>query len=114
MKDVMKYKDYIGSVHYSAEDEVFFGKIEGINDLISFEGHSVTELKAAFREAVEDYLELCNLNGKEPEKMYKGSFNIRIKPELHKKAAQKALIEGKSLNQYVEEAIEQYSVKERK
>lgn len=110
----MKYKDYIGSVHYSAEDEVFFGKIEGINDLISFEGRNVTELKAAFREAVEDYLELCNLNGKEPEKMYKGSFNIRIKPELHKKAAQKALIEGKSLNQYVEEAIEQYSVKERK
>lgn len=64
----------------------------------------------AFEEAVEDYLELCNLNGKEPEKMYKGSFNIRIRPELHKQAAQRALIEGKSLNQYVEEAIEQYSV----
>ncbi len=114
MKDVMIYKDYIGSVHYSTDDEVFFGKIEGINDLISFEGSSVTELKAAFEEAVEDYLELCNLNGKEPEKMYKGSFNIRIRPELHKQAAQRALMEGKSLNQYVEEAIEHYSVKERK
>lgn len=109
MKDVMIYKDYIGTVHYSNEDEVFFGKIEGINDLISFEGSSVKELKTAFEEAVEDYLELCNLNGKEPEKTYKGSFNIRIKPELHKQAAQRALIEGKSLNQYVEEAIEQYS-----
>lgn len=114
MKDVMIYKDYIGSVHYSTEDELFFGKIEGINDLISFEGSSVTELKAAFEEAVEDYLELCNLNGKEPEKTYKGSFNIRIRPELHKQAAQRAMIEGKSLNQYVEEAIEQYSAKERK
>ena len=114
MKDVMIYKDYIGSVHYSTEDEIFYGKIEGINDSISYEGSSVSELKSAFEEAVEDYLELCILNGKEPEKMYKGSFNVRINPELHKQAAQRALIEGKSLNQYVEEAIEQYSVKEQK
>ncbi len=114
MKDVMIYKDYIGSVHYSTEDEIFYGKIEGINDSISYEGSSVSELKSAFAEAVEDYLELCNLNGKEPEKMYKGSFNVRITPELHKQAAKRALIEGKSLNQYVEEAIEQYSVKEQK
>lgn len=110
MKDVMFYKDYIGSVHYSTEDEVFYGELEGINDSISYEGTSVTELKAAFEEAVEDYLELCQLNGKEPEKVYKGSFNVRIKPELHKKAAQMAIIEGKSLNQYVEEAIAEYSV----
>ncbi|HBN85373.1 MAG TPA: toxin-antitoxin system HicB family antitoxin, partial [Clostridiales bacterium] len=54
------------------EDEIFYGKIEGINDSVSYEGSSVSELKAAFEEAVEDYLELCNLNGKEPEKMYKG------------------------------------------
>ena len=107
MKDVMIYKDYIGSVHYSADDEIFFGKIEGINDSISFEGSSVSELKAAFQEAVEDYIELCQLNGKEPEKTYKGSFNIRIRPELHKQAAQKALIERKSLNQYIEDAIEE-------
>jgi len=114
MKDVMFYKDYIGSVHYSTEDEVFYGELEGINDSISYEGTSVTELKAAFEEAVEDYLELCQLNGKEPEKAYKGSFNVRIKPELHKKAAQMAIIEGKSLNQYVEEAIAEYSVNKSK
>lgn len=113
MKDVMIYKDYIGLVHYSTEDELFFGKIERINDLISFEGSSVAELKSAFEDAVEDYLELCKLNGKEPEKTYKGSFNIRIRPELHKQAVQRALIEGKSLNQYVEEAIEQYSARTR-
>lgn len=109
----MIYKDYIGLVHYSTEDELFFGKIERINDLISFEGSSVAELKSAFEDAVEDYLELCKLNGKEPEKTYKGSFNIRIRPELHKQAVQRALIEGKSLNQYVEEAIEQYSARTR-
>ncbi|NLX01597.1 MAG: type II toxin-antitoxin system HicB family antitoxin [Syntrophomonadaceae bacterium] len=106
MKDIMIYKDYIGSVHYSTEDEVFFGRIEGINDSISFEGSSVAELKAGFEEAVEDYIELCQLNGKEPEKTYKGSFNIRIRPELHKQAVQLALMEGKSLNQFIEDAIE--------
>lgn len=107
MKDVMIYKDYIGSVHYSAEDEIFFGKIVGINDSISFEGSSVKELKAAFEDAVEDYIELCRLNEKEPEKTYKGSLNIRIRPDLHRLAAQKALIKGKSLNQFIEDAIEE-------
>ena len=107
MKDIIIYNDYIGSVHYSADDEIFFGKIEGINDSIGFEGSSVRELTSAFQEAVEDYTELCQLNGKEPEKAYKGSFNIRIRPELHKQVAQKALIEGKSLNQYIEDAIEE-------
>ena len=105
MKDVMKYKDYVGSVHYSADDEVFYGKIEGINDSVSFEGLSVLELKEAFKDAVEDYLELCRVNDKEPDKTYKGSFNIRISPNLHKQAVERALIEGKSLNQYIEDAI---------
>lgn len=107
MRDIIVYKDYIGTVHYSADDDIFFGKIEGINDLITFEGASVKELKAAFEEAVEDYIELCKLNEKEPEKTYKGSFNIRIKPDLHKQAARKALAEGKSLNQYIEDAIQE-------
>ncbi|HQA60832.1 MAG TPA: type II toxin-antitoxin system HicB family antitoxin [Tepidanaerobacteraceae bacterium] len=111
MRDVMIYKGYLGSVHYSTKDEIFYGKIEGINDLITYEGSSVSELKAAFEEAVMDYLELCELNGKEPEKIYKGTFNVRIRPELHKLASEKALMEGKSLNQIVEEAIEQYTAK---
>ena len=63
MKDVLFFKEYIGSVNYSTEDEIFYGKIEGINDLISFEGGSVAELKAAFEDAVLDYTELCKMNG---------------------------------------------------
>ena len=59
MKDVLIYKDYRGSVHFNADDEVFFGKIEGIEDLVSFEGDSVIELKKAFEETVNDYLEIC-------------------------------------------------------
>jgi len=107
MKDIMMYKEFIGSVHYSTDDEVFFGKIEGINDSIGFEGNSVAELKSAFAESVEDYLELCEVNSKEPQKTYKGSFNIRISPQLHKQAAQEAMVKGISLNQYIEEAIEE-------
>jgi predicted HicB family RNase H-like nuclease len=59
MKDVLKYKDFIGSVHYSAEDDCFFGKVEGVDDLVTFEGRDVDELKRSFRVAVEDYVELC-------------------------------------------------------
>ncbi len=106
MTDRIKYKDFIGSVHFSAEDEVFYGKIEGINDLITFEGSTVSKLKAAFKEAVLDYVELCNDVGKEIFKSFKGSFNVRVNPELHSKAFEHALIEGKSLNQFIKEAIE--------
>ncbi len=105
MKNVLKYKDYIGTVHYSAEDEVFFGKLEGIDDLITFEGDNVDQLKRSFQEAVEDYLETCESLNKAPHKSYKGSFNVRINPNLHKQAAYKSVELGLSLNQFVEEAI---------
>jgi predicted HicB family RNase H-like nuclease len=107
MKDSVMYKDFIGSVHYSTDDELFFGRIEGIDDSISFEGSSVEELKCSFHEAVEDYIELCAINGKEPQKAYKGSFNVRISPQLHKKAVQEARIRGISLNQFIEKVIEE-------
>jgi predicted HicB family RNase H-like nuclease len=105
MKDILKYKDFIGSVHYSTEDELFFGRLEGIDDLITFEGKCVEELKKSFREAINDYLEICKSTGKSPQKSYKGSFNIRINPDLHKKAANKSVELGISLNQLVEKAI---------
>ena len=103
--NMLKYKDFYGSVEYSAADECFFGKIIGINDLVTFEGESVKELKQAFVEAVEDYFVLCKEAGKEPQKTYKGSFNIRISPELHKEAAAIASKKGVSLNSFVEKAI---------
>ena len=106
MIDKIIYKDFIATIHYSTIDEVFFGKIEGINDLVTFEGENVKDLKKAFEEAVDDYIELCKEVGKEPMKSFKGSFNIRISRELHVKAFEKALIEGKSLNQFVQQAIE--------
>lgn len=107
MSDSMTHKGYIGTVHFSEEDEVFHGKIEAINDLIMFEGTSVKELKKAFHEAVDDYLEICKEMGREPQKPFKGSFNVRIPSALHRKAAAKATILGVSLNQLVQKALEE-------
>lgn len=107
MTDKLLYKEFIGTVHYSTKDSVFYGKIEGINDLVTFEGENVKDLKTSFEEAVEDYIELCKEVDKEPLKSFKGSFNVRITPKLHSKAFKFAVLNGTSLNQLVSEAIEE-------
>ena len=112
MKDVLSYKDFWGSVHYNADDETLFGKIEGIDDLVSFEGTSVAKLKKAFEEAVTDYIALCAEAGKDVEKSYKGSFNVRISPDLHRKAKRMAATKGLSLNQFIQKAVEDELTKE--
>jgi len=106
MKDKLTYKDFIGSVHFDAEDNVFYGKIEGIDSLISFEGQTVTKLKKSFQEAVDDYIEICLKTGKKLRKSYKGSFNIRISPELHTRIAEKSYKLGVPINKIVQQAIE--------
>lgn len=106
-KGMLQYKGFLGSVHFSAEDDVFFGKIEEIDDLISFEASTVKDLHKSFEEAVDDYLELCKKAGKEPLKPAKGSFNIRISPELHRKAIHTSKQMHLNLNQFVQQAIEQ-------
>ena len=105
-KDLITYNGFYGSVHYSAEDEVFYGKIEGVSDLVTFEGDSVSALKNAFQESVEEYVTLCKKHKKPLMKSYKGSFNVRIDPALHQKAALIASHEGISLNQLIQRAIE--------
>jgi predicted HicB family RNase H-like nuclease len=108
VNDVMEYKGYVGSVHYSDEDEVFHGKLEGIRDLFTYEATDVAGLKSSFRDAVDDYLETCRTHGKTPEVPYKGTFNVRVGRELHKHAAVCAAAEDKTLNAVVTEALEQY------
>ncbi|MCL2839361.1 MAG: type II toxin-antitoxin system HicB family antitoxin [Defluviitaleaceae bacterium] len=103
--NILKYKDFFGSVEYSADDNCFFGKIIGTTDLVTFEGDSVESLKSSFEDSVEDYLALCKKVGKEPQKAYKGSFNVRISPELHKDAVMFASKKGISLNAFVEKTI---------
>ena len=108
MKNTMEYKGYIGSVEFSEIDEVFFGKVLGIRALISYEGTTAKELIADFHEAVDAYLELCKETNEEPEKAYKGSFNIRISPELHKQVAVYAMSHQVSLNSLVERALQNF------
>lgn len=109
MKNILEYKGYYAKVEYSSEDKVLFGKIEGINDLVNFESESTEGIEKEFRNAVDDYLEFCKEVGKEPDKVYKGTFNVRISPELHKKAALVALKNGDSLNRTIEKALEEYT-----
>jgi predicted HicB family RNase H-like nuclease len=81
MKNYLEYKGYSGTVGFSAEDKIFFGKIQGINDLVTFEGTSVDELEQSFQESVLDYLETCKVLNKNPDKVFKGSFNVRVSQE---------------------------------
>jgi len=105
MKDTLKYKGFIGSVHFAAEDRVFYGKLEGVNDLITFEGSTVDDLEKGFKYMVDEHIKDCEKNNTPVEKSYKGNLNIRLSPELHKKAAHNATIKGISLNQYINDAI---------
>ena len=108
MKNTMEYKGYIGSVEFSETDELFFGQGQGIRSLISYEGINAKELVSDFHESVDAYLKFCEEEGIEPEKAYKGSFNIRISPELHKQIAICAISKQVSLNSLVEKALQNY------
>lgn len=106
--NVLEYKGYHASVSYESETNTLRGVIEGINDFVDFECDDLNDVVREFQNAVDDYLEFCKNVGKDPEKEYKGSFNIRIKPELHKLLALEASCNGESLNRTVERVIENY------
>jgi len=106
MKNTLSYKGFIGSVSYSDEDGVLYGKIEGINDLITYESTEVSDLVKQFRISVDEYIESCKQFNKPLLKSFKGSFNVRVKPDVHQKAAMLATMQGISLNQLVQKAIE--------
>lgn len=108
MKNVLEYKGYHAKVEFDSEELVLRGKIEGINDLVNFECKDICNVEREFHAAVDDYLKFCEEVGKVPDKEYKGTFNIRISPELHKKLAIVALQNGDTLNATVEKAITKY------
>ena len=108
MNNLIEYKGYVGSVEFSESDGVFFGKVQGIRSLISYEGTSATELINDFHGAVDDYLALCEEEGSSPEIAYKGIFNVRFKKkENHRRAAIYAMTHGQSLNSFIEETVEE-------
>lgn len=107
MKNIMEYKGYVGSVEFSETDERFFGKVQGIRALISYEGTNAHELITDFHSAIDDYLEVCEKNSISPEIPYKGSLNVRFKnSDIHRRAAIYAIMHNQSLNSVIEEAVE--------
>lgn len=106
MNNILHYKGFMGSVAFSEKDGVFFGKIEGIKQLVNFEGDSVKELKQSFHEAVDDYLTYCANENIDPQKHYSGSLNIRISPEIHSRIALLAKRRGISINAFIKQALE--------
>lgn len=103
--NVLTYKGYSGVFQYYDDDNAFHGQVAGITDVVHFTGTSIDELKQALADSVEDYLEFCAEQGKQPQRPYSGRFNVRIKPELHQRIASRAAQDGKSLNAWVAEAL---------
>ncbi len=101
----LDYKGYSGTIEYSSQDGLLFGKVQGIRSLISYEGASGKELDEDFRSAIDEYLADCKEEAIKPEKAFKGSFNVRVSSDLHKQAALYALREKMSLNSFVAESI---------
>ena len=107
MNNIIKYKGYIGSVEFSESDGIFYGKVQGIRSLISYEGTTANELLTDFHDAVDSYLESCAANGDTPEAAFKGSINIRFKDqEQHRRAAVYAMSHNQSLNSFIVDAID--------
>ncbi|TBR42841.1 type II toxin-antitoxin system HicB family antitoxin [Marinomonas agarivorans] len=103
--NMMEYKGYLGTVEYSSEDHCLYGKLAYIRDLVNYEANTVADLEAEFRLAVDDYLATCHQMEKEPNKPFKGSFNVRTGPELHRAAV--VASKGQSLNAFVCDAIKE-------
>ena len=108
MNSTLEYKGYCTRIEFDADSMLLHGKIEGINDLVTFESEDSSRIEAEFHTAVDEYLDFCKEVGKEPEKEYRGLFNIRIKPDLHKRLAVEAVRNNLSLNAMVEQAIASY------
>ncbi|MGF9566394.1 type II toxin-antitoxin system HicB family antitoxin [Neorhizobium sp. JUb45] len=103
--NAMHYNGYAARIEFDADDELFTGHIAGINDVIGFHADNVGDLKAAFHEAVDDYLATCVKLGREPQKPYSGRVMFRIDPEVHANVARAAKLSGKSLNEWAGEVL---------
>lgn len=106
-KHLMEYEGYYGSYELSTEDNVFYGKIEFIKDLVSYEGESAKEILVAFHDAVDDYIQTCQEQGKEADKPFKGSFNIRIGEDLHRQIALEASKHDMTINNFIKNTLKE-------
>jgi predicted HicB family RNase H-like nuclease len=103
---MLKYKGYIGHVEFDDEAGIFHGEVLDTRDVITFQGTNVDEIKAAFRESIDDYLDFCESRKEQPDKPFSGKFILRMSPELHHKIYITARRSGKSLNKWAIETLE--------
>lgn len=101
---MLEYKGYVGTVE--ADDGAFIGRVTGLRDVITFEGETFAEVEQAFRDSIDDYLAFCAERGELPDRPYSGKIPLRVDPEIHRRAAQRAQAEGVSLNQWIARRIE--------
>jgi len=106
--DILKYKDYEGTAELDMTRQVCRGKILFIDDLVTYEADSPSELQREFEAAVDDYIETCATLNREPQKSLKGQFNVRIPAALHKVAVLRALADNISLNDVVVRALDAF------
>ena len=104
---MMEYKGYIGKVEVDDEAGILHGEVINVRDVITFEGKTVAEVRQAFHDSVDDYLEFCAERGDDPEKPFSGKFVVRIPPELHREIYTRARVENKSLNNWVSNVLEE-------
>ena len=109
---ILNYKGYQGRFEYDPEADIFHGDVLHINDVITFQGRSIDELKAALAESVEVYLEYCKEKGRIPEKPFSGTFNVRLTPEIHQRIAARAADNGISLNKWVAKTLERAALEQ--
>ena len=103
----MKYKGYEAVVKYSDEDETFIGEVINTRDMLVFDGNDVTEIEQSFHAVVDDYLEDCDKEDREPNKPFSGQFVMRVDPKLHRELFIRAKHSGQSLNAYVQGKLSQ-------
>ena len=105
-KTEMKHRGFTGSHEISFDDDCLHGRVLFIDDLISYEGASPAALKQGFIDAVDRYIAHCEQTGKAPDKPYSGTFNVRVGPELHRRAARCAVQRGMTLNEMMTRALQ--------
>ena len=106
-KNLIEYKNYYGSVNFDAEELIFYGKLEFIQALVTYEATTAKQIKKEFENAVDDYLATCKEKSIEPEQPFKGSLNIRLGKELHRKIALAANGQEISINAFIKNYLEQ-------
>lgn len=110
---MLEYRGYTGRVEFDDEAEILHGEVCGLRDVVTFQGRTAGELKMAFRDSIDDYLEFCQELGQEPDRPFSGKLLVRMPPELHRELHNTALAQRKSLNSLVVDALEKRSAAQR-